>query len=94
MFDKWKAKQELCKVYKLYDEKSKSLLDSNFYNLEEYEQYEDAKYAIVYMLCEYFDFNYKFYYEFVFSFSNNWSIAYDYIHNYNECERAYLKFLK
>lgn len=93
MFDNtWKIRQQLCKVYKIYDKKRKSCFDLILYNVGEYEQLQDIQYAIAYVLCEYFDFNYKFYYEFPFSYK--WLIAYDYIHYYKECERAYFKFLK
>lgn len=94
MFDNtWKIRQDLCKVYKIYNKKAESLLNLNFLNnVEEYEQLKDIQYAITYVLCEYFDFNYKLYYENPFSYK--WNIAYDYIHKYKECERAYFKFLK
>ena len=92
MFNKWKTKQELCKAYKIYHEKAISFLYSNLYTHEEYKQLQDIQYAIAYVLCEYFDFNYEFYYD--FPFSNKWGIAYDYIYYYNECEEAYKKIIK
>ena len=90
MLDKWKAKRELYKVYKIYYKKAKSFLYSNLYTHEEYKQLKDICYAIAYVLCEYFNFNYEFYYEFPFSYK--WNVAYDYITYYNECKEAYEKY--
>ena len=87
MFDIWKIRQELCKAYKIYDKKRKSCLDLIWDDVEEYEQLHDIQYAIAYVLCEYFDFNYELYYKNPFSYK--WNIAYDYIHYYDECKRAY-----
>ena len=94
MFDNtWKIRQDLCKVYKIYNKKAESLLNLNFLNnVEEYEQLKDIQYAITYVLCEYFDFNYELYYENPFSYK--WYIAYDYIHYYDECKEAYEKITK
>jgi hypothetical protein len=93
MFDKWKARQELCKVYKMYDKKAYSVLFSNSYNDIEYNKLQDIQYAITYMLCEYFDLNYEFYYDY-FPYSYKWNIAYDYVKYYNRCKEAYEKFVK
>ena len=94
MFDNtWKIRRDLCKAYKMFNKKAHSLLNSNLvYHIEEYEQLENIKYGIAYVLCEYFDFNYNFYYECPFSYK--WNIAYDYIQYYKECKEAYEKFLK
>ena len=93
MFNTWKTRQELYKAYKIYRKKAESFLFSYFYNHEEYKQLQDIQYAVAYVLCEYFDFNYKFYYD-DFPFSYKWFIAYDYIHHYDECKKAYEKFDK
>lgn len=90
MFDKWKTKRALCKIYKIYSQKARSLLYSSSYSSKEYEQLQDIQYAIAYVLCEYFNFNYKFYYD-DFPFSDKWGIAYDYIQYYDECKKAYEK---
>lgn len=92
MFDIWKTRHELCKAYKIYRKKAKSFLNSNSFTSKEWNQLYDIQYAIAYVLCEYFDFNYELYYENPFSYK--WYIAYDYIHYYDECKEAYLKFLK
>lgn len=91
MFDKWKSKNALCKAYKLYHEKKMSYLKTSTIDL--YKQLQDIQYAIAYVLCEYFDFNYEFYYD---NFPSNykWYIANDYIYCYDECKEAYEKFVK
>ena len=92
MFDKWKARRELCKAYKMYRKKAKSFLNSDSFTSKEWNQLYDIKHAIAYVLCEYFDFNYELYYENPFSYK--WYIAYDYIHYYDECKEAYEKITK
>jgi hypothetical protein len=92
MFDKWKIRHELCKAYKIYDKKAHQFLYSDLYTSKECNQLYDIKYAIAYVLCEYFDFNYKFYYENPFSYK--WYIAWDYMQYYDECKEAYEKITK
>lgn len=91
MFDKWKSKNALCKAYKLYHEKKMSYLKTSTIDL--YKQLQDIQYAIAYVLCEYFDFNYEFYYD-NFPSSYKWCIAYDYIRYYDECKEAYENIIK
>lgn len=93
MFDKWKIRQELCKVYKMYDKKAHSVLYSKACDNIAYNQLQDIKYAITYMLCEYFDLNYEFYYNNL-PFSYKWNIAYDYIKYHDRCKEAYEQFIK
>lgn len=93
MFNVWKARRELCKAHNVYRKKAESFLFSDLYNHEEYKQLQDIRHAIAYVLCEYFDFNYKFYYD-NFPFNYKWFIAYDYIEYYNECKEAYEKLAK
>ena len=88
----WKIRRELYKAYKIYNKKAKSFLYSDSFTSIECNQLYDIIYAITYVLCEYFDFNYELYYENPFSYK--WYIAYDYIHHYDECKEAYKKFLK
>lgn len=90
MFDKWKAKNALCKAYKLYSKKKILYLKAD--TIDIYQQLEDIQYVIVYVLCEYFDFDYNFYYDFPFSYK--WFIAYDYIIYHDDCRRAYTKLMK
>ena len=91
MFDKWKTKNALYKAYKLYNKKKIPYLKVDTMNL--YEQLQDIQYAIAYVLCECFDFNYKFYYN-DYPFSYKWYIANDYMNHYDECEEAYEKIIK
>ena len=67
MFDKWKSKNALCKAYKLYNKKKMPYLKAGTMNL--YEQFQDIQYAIAYVLCECFNFNYNF-----FLFFNGYSM--------------------
>ena len=86
MFDKWKAKNALCKAYELYRKKKMLYLKVN--TIDSYQQLQDVQYAIAYVLCEYFDFKCD------NPFSYKWYIIYDYIHYYNECKEAYEKLTK
>lgn len=92
MFDKWKIRQELCKVYKMYDKQAHSVLYSKACDNIAYNQLQDIKYAITYMLCEYFDLNYEFYYNNL-PFSYKWNIAYDYVKYHDRCKEAYEQFI-
>lgn len=91
MSDKWKAKNALCKAHKLYYKKKIPYLKADTIDL--YDQLQDIQYAIAYVLCEYFNFNYEFYYD-IFPFGYRWFIANDYIKYYDECKGAYEKFVK
>jgi NitT/TauT family transport system ATP-binding protein len=51
MFDKWKARQELCKVYKMYDKKAYSVLFSNSYN-DIHEEYNTTMIFVTHDLNE------------------------------------------
>lgn len=93
MFDKWKIRQELCKAHNMYRKKVTSFLHSTSYTYDEYEQLKEIEYAIAYVLCEYFDFNYEFYYDY-FPYGNRWYIAWDYLKYYDECKKAYEKITK
>lgn len=94
MFDNtWKIRRDLCKAYKIFNKKADLLLNSNLsYHIAEYEQLKDIQYAIVYALCRFFDFHYEFYYRHPYSYK--WYIAYEYIFYYDECFKAYMKFVK
>ena len=85
MFEKHKAKKALFKAFCFYREKKKPYLKADTISM--YEQLQEIEYAIAYVLCEYFDFNYEFYCDFPFNYK--WDIAYDYIHYYDECKKAY-----
>ena len=94
MFDNtWKIRQDLCKAYKIYYKKEDLCLRSKLYTYEECMQIIDIRYALAYALCRYFNFNYEFYYHY-FPFSYKYFIAYDYMFHYDECFKAYYKFLK
>lgn len=83
---KQKAKRELCKVYKMYDKKKKSYLQSS---IEIYCELQNIQYAIAYVLCEYFNVS-----ENLFTMDITWDIYYDYTHYYDRCKRAYEKIKK
>lgn len=91
MLDKWKTKRELYKAYKFYKKKKIPYLRTS--TIDTYEQLQDIQYAIAYVLCEYFDFNYEFYYDNFLS-SYKWDIAYDYIYNYEKCKEVYENIIK
>lgn len=87
--DKRKAKKELCKAYKMYQEKKKPYLNLN--TIKTYEEIQDVQYAIAYVLCKYFDV--KKWNEYNTS-SIEWDICYDYKNRYDECKEAYERLTK
>ena len=86
MFDKWKAKNALCKAYKFYYEKKRLYLKPSTIDL--YYQLEHIQYAIAYVLCEYFNFKCD------NPFSYKWYITYDYKYYYDACKKAYEEIVK
>lgn len=91
MFEKHKVKKALCKAHKFYSEKKIPYLKVGTMNL--YKQLQDIQYAIAYVLCECFDFNYKFYYN-ENPFTYKWFIANDYVNHFDECKKAYEEIVK
>ena len=90
MFDKWKAKRELYKAFRMYCKKKKPYLKVE--TIELYMQLQNIEHTIAYILCEYFDFPYQYHYD--NSFGYKFDIAYDYIKLYDECKKAYENFIK